>query len=131
MTWDLALALIAAVIVSGLAWFWRYAKPWSRIKHFLGRFWVMLHRGQLVEIEKLRQGMNAQHESQLAKIEELRQDVDALLSVLDHWVTPGAGDRQRQFGYMAEVLTACGKRGISGAGMRVASLIADHEDTWS
>lgn len=54
------------------------------------------------------------HKRQIEEINELRKDVDALLSVLDHWVTPGAGDKQRQFDYMAEVLEARNKRGISG-----------------
>jgi hypothetical protein len=44
----------------------------------------------------------------------LRKDVGALLSLLDHWVTSGAGDKQRQFEYRAEALEARGKRGISG-----------------
>jgi hypothetical protein len=65
------------------------------------------------------------HRKQLEEVAELRRDVDALLCVLDHWVTPGTGDKQRQFEYMAEVLRARGKRGISGADMRVASLIDD------
>lgn len=65
------------------------------------------------------------HRQQLEEMAELRRDVDALLHVLDHWVTLGVGDKQRQFDYMTEVLTARGKRGISGADMRVASLIND------
>jgi hypothetical protein len=44
----------------------------------------------------------------------LRKDVDALLSVLDHWVTSGTGNKQRQFEYTVEALEAHGKRGISG-----------------
>jgi hypothetical protein len=40
---------------------------------------------------------------QLEQIAELWKDVDALLSVLDHWVTSGAGDEQRQFEYMAKI----------------------------
>ena len=55
----------------------------------------------------------------------IRLALSSLLSVLDHWVTPGAGDKPRQFEYMAEVLEARNKRGISGAYMRVASLIDD------
>jgi hypothetical protein len=37
----------------------------------------------------------------------------------------GAGDKQRQFEHMADVLEARGKRGCSGANMRVASLVGD------
>jgi hypothetical protein len=78
--------------------------PWQLLKRGISSAWSVLHRRQLAEIE------------------ELRKDVDALLAVLDHWITPGAGDKQRQFEFMAEVLEARHKRGISGASMQVASL---------
>lgn len=104
-TRDLLFALMAALLVTAGAWLWRRSEPWSHVKRARAWLWNVLHKKQLEEIA------------------ELRQDVDALLSVLDHWVTPGAGDKQRQFEYMAEVLNARGKRGISGADMRVARLI--------
>jgi hypothetical protein len=104
----LLFALIAALLLAAAAWLWRRAEPWQRVRH--ARAWLW----------------NALHKKQLEEIAELRKDVDALLSVLDHWVTPGAGDKQRQFEYMAEVLNERGKRGISGAGMRVARLIDPH-----
>lgn len=103
----LALACVAAVMLAAATWLWTRARLWATTRAVLHRVWVWLHREQLAEIQ------------------ELRQDVDILLSVLDHWVTPGAGDKQRQFQYMAEALAARGKRGCSGASMRVASLIAD------
>jgi hypothetical protein len=87
----------------------RTTRPGIRVKRARGWLWNTLHKKQLEEIT------------------ELRKDVDALLSVLDHWATPGAGDKQRQFEYMADVLKARGKRGISGADMRVASLIDNHD----
>jgi len=102
---DLLFALIAAVLVAVAVWLWRRTQLWQRVKRARKWLWYTLHKRQSEEIA------------------ELRKDVDALLSVLDHWVTPGAGDKQRQFEYMAEVLAARGKRGISGASMRVASLI--------
>ena len=108
-TRDLLFALIAAFLVTAVAWLWRRAQPWQRVKHARGWLW------------------NALHKKQLEEITELRKDVDALLSVLDHWVTPGAGDKQRQFEYMAAVLNARGKRGTSGADMRVAELIDGHD----
>jgi hypothetical protein len=108
-TRDLLFALIAALFVSAAAWLWGRVEPWRRVKH--ARAWLW----------------NALHKKQLEEISELRKDVDALLSVLDHWVTPGAGDKQRQFEYMAEVLKARGKAGISGAGMRVARLIDNND----
>jgi len=106
---DLLFALIAAVVVAVVLWLWGRIQPWPHVKRALTWLWNALHRRQLEEIA------------------ELRKDVDMLLSVLDHWITPGAGDKQRQFEYMAEVLGARGKRGISGASMRVASLI-DNQD---
>lgn len=102
---DLLFAIIAAVPVAAAAWLWRRTQPWQRVKRSWAWLWDTLHKRQIEEIT------------------ELRKDVDALLSVLDHWITPGAGDKQRQFEYMAEVLEARGKRGISGAYTRVASLI--------
>jgi hypothetical protein len=107
-TRDLLFALIAALLVAAIAWVWGRAQPWPHVKRARAWFWNTLHKKQLQEIT------------------ELRKDVDALLSVLDHWVTPGAGDKQRQFEYMAEVLAALGKRGISCADLRVASLIDNH-----
>jgi len=107
-TRDLLLALIAALLVAAAAWLWRRAQPWPRVKRARAWLWATLHKRQHQEID------------------ELRKDVDALLSVLDHWVTPGAGDKQRQFEYMTEVLNARGKKGISGAGMRIASLRGNH-----
>jgi hypothetical protein len=106
---DLLFALIAAVLVAAVVWLWGRTSPWNQLKRARAWLWETLHRSQLEEIS------------------ELRKDVDMLLSVLDHWVTPGAGDKERQFQYMAEVLQARGKRGISGASMRVASLI-DNQD---
>jgi len=106
-TRDLVFAVAAALVVAAAAWLWGRAQPWLRVKRTRAWLWNVLHRKQLEEIA------------------ELRRDVDALLCVLDHWVTPGAGDKQRQFEYMAEVLKARGKRGISGADMRVASLVDD------
>jgi hypothetical protein len=102
-----ALAIIAALALGGVTWLWKRATPWLRTKAVLRRAWLRLNRDQITQIQ------------------ELRQDVDALLNVLDHWVTPGAGDKQRQFEHMAEVLGTRGKRGCSGASMRLASLIAD------
>jgi hypothetical protein len=101
----LVLAIVAALILGGVTWLWRRARPWARAKAAVRRTWLRLHGDQLAEIQ------------------QLRQDVDALLNVLDHWVTPGAGDKQRQFEYVAEVLAARGRRGCSGASMRVAQLI--------
>ena len=108
-TRDLLFAVIAALFVTALAWLWHRGQPWQRVKHAWACLW------------------NALHKKQLEEITELRKDVDALLSVLDHWVTPGAGDKQRQFEYMAEVLKERGKRGICGADMRVARLIDNHD----
>src|SRR5258708_34214263 len=108
-TRDLLFAVIAALFVTSLAWLWHRGQPWQRVEDAWAWLW------------------NALHKQQLEEITELRKDVDALLSVLDHWVTPGAGDKQRQFEYMAQVLKERGKRGISGAGMRVARLIDDHD----
>jgi hypothetical protein len=108
-TQDLLYAVLAALLVTAAAWLWRHAQPWQRVNH--ARAWLW----------------NALHKKQLEEITELRRDVDALLSVLDHWVTPGAGDKQRQFEYMAQVLQERGKQGISGAGMRVARLIDNHD----
>jgi hypothetical protein len=107
---DLLYALMAAVLAAALIWLWGRLQPWKLTKRGWEWLWASLHKSQLQEIA------------------ELRKDVDALLTVLDHWVTPGAGDKQRQFQYMAEVLQTRGKRGISGASMRVASLIdnTDH-----
>src|SRR6266567_7179286 len=101
-TRDLVFAVVAAALVAVAAWIWARAQPWQHVKRTGTRLWETLHKKQLAEIA------------------ELRKDVDVLLSILDHWVTPGAGDKQRQFQYMAEVLAARGKRGISGASMRVA-----------
>lgn len=109
-TRDLLFAVIAALLVTAVAWLWRFTQPLRRIKHFYAWFWNTLHKEQLEEIA------------------ELRKDVDALLSILDHWVTPGAGDKQRQFDYMTEMLNARSKQGISGAGMRVAGLIDSSHD---
>lgn len=106
---DLLFALIAAVFMTAGAWLWAHIQPWQVAKR--GRAWLW----------------DTLHKRQSEQITELRNDVDALLSVLDHWVTPGAGDRQRQFQYMAEMLEARGQRGISGAYMRVASL-TDNQD---
>jgi hypothetical protein len=108
-TQDLLFAVIAALLVTAAAWLWKRAHPWPRVKRVWAWLWSTLHKKQLEEIT------------------ELRRDVDTLLSVLDHWVTPGAGDKQRQFEYMAQALEERGKRGISGAGMRVARLIDDHD----
>jgi hypothetical protein len=91
-TRDLLFALIAALLVTAAAWLWGRTQPWPRVKRAWGWLWNTLHKKQLEEIT------------------ELRKDVDALLSVLDHWATPGAGDKQRQFEYMADVLKARGKR---------------------
>lgn len=102
---DLLFALIAAVLLAAAGWLWGRTHPRQRLTRAWAWLWGTLHKRQIEEIN------------------ELRKDVDALLSVLDHWVTPGAGDKQRQFKYMAEVLEARNKRGISGADMRVASLI--------
>lgn len=102
---DLLFALIAAVLLAAAGWLWGRTHPWQNLARARAWLWGTLHKRQIEEIN------------------ELRKDVDALLSVLDHWVTPGAGDKQRQFEYMAEVLEARNKRGISGAYMRVASLI--------
>jgi len=104
---DLLFALIAAVLLAAAGWLWSRTHPWQHLTRARAWLWGALHKRQIEEIN------------------ELRKDVDALLSVLDHWVTPGAGDKQRQFKYMAEVLEARNKRGISGAYMRVASLIDD------
>lgn len=106
----LMLAVIAAILMTAAAWLWKRAQLWERAKHAQAWVWDTLHKRQSEQIT------------------ELRKDVDALLSVIDHWVTPGAGDKQRQFEYMAEALEArgSGKRGISGAYLRVASLIDDH-----
>ena len=104
---DLLFALIAGVLLAAAGWLWARTRPWQRFKRGWAWLWDTLHKRQIEEIT------------------ELRKDVDALLSVLDHWVTPGAGDKQRQFEYVAEVLEARGKRGISGSYMRVASLIDD------
>ena len=101
---DWLLAFIAALVIAFAAWLWKRVTPWQLVRRAMASAWSLLHRRQLAEIE------------------ELRKDLDALLSVLDHWTTPGAGDKQRQFAYMAEVLEARRKRGISGASMRVASL---------
>jgi hypothetical protein len=106
-TRDLLFALIAALLLAAAGWLWRRAQLRQRVKR--ARAWLW----------------NALHKKQLEEMTELRKDVDALLSVLDHWVTPGAGDKQRQFEYMAEVLKERDKRGISGAGMRVASRLID------
>lgn len=108
-TRDLIFALIAALLITAAAWLLRRTQLWERVKHALTWLWNAVHRKQLEEIA------------------ELRKDVDALLMILDHWVTPGAGDKQRQFEYMAEVLNVRGKRGISAAGMRVAGLIDNHD----
>jgi hypothetical protein len=91
--------------VAVAAWLWKRIEPWKRVQRRRSQFWNYIHK------------------SQLAEIADLRKDVDALLMVIDHWTTPGAGDKQRQFDYMAEILQARGKNGISGAGMRVASLM--------
>lgn len=104
---DLLFALMAAVLLAAAGWLWSRTHPWQHLTHARAWLWSTLHTRQIDEIN------------------ELRKDVDALLSVLDHWVTPGAGDMRRQFEYMAEVLEARNKRGISGAYMRVASLIED------
>jgi hypothetical protein len=104
---DLAFALAAAPAVAAMAWLRQRIRAWVRIKQAGSWVWRAIQRRQLEEIA------------------ELRRDVVALLQVLDHWVTPGAGDKQRQFDYMTEVLAARGKRGISGADMRVARLIHD------
>lgn len=103
----LVLAVIAALIIGCMTWLWRRASPWARTKAVVRWAWLRLNRDQIAEIQ------------------ELRRDVDALLYVLDHWITPGAGDKQRQFEYMAEVLAARGRRGCSGASMRVAELLGD------
>jgi hypothetical protein len=104
---DLLLALIAAVLLAAAGWLWARTHPWQQLTRARAWLWGTLRKKQIEEIN------------------ELRKDVDALLSVLDHWLTPGAGDKQRQFEYMAEVLEARNKRGISGAYMRVARLIDD------
>ena len=106
---DLLFALIAAVLLAIACWLWGRTHPWQRLTRARAWLWGTLHKRQIEEIN------------------ELRRDVDALLSVLDHWVTPGAGDKQRQFEYMAEVLEARNKRGISGSYMRVASLIDNQQ----
>ncbi len=106
---DLLFAAIAALLVTAATWLWRRAQLWQHVKR--SRAWLW----------------NALHKKQLEEITELRKDVDALLCILDHWITPGAGDKQRQFEYMAQALNERGKRGISGADMRVARLI-DHHD---
>jgi hypothetical protein len=111
---DLLFALIAAVLLTVAGWLWSRIHPRQRLARVWAWLWNALHKRQIEEINELRKD-----------ISELQKDVDALLSVLDHWVTPGAGDKQRQFDYMAEVLEARNKRGISGAYMRVASLIDD------
>ncbi len=90
LTVDLVWALVAAMIVTAGGWLWQRARPWRQIKSLCARVWAHLHRQQLAEIA------------------ELREDVNALLMVLDHWTTPGAGDKQRQFEYMAEALRARG-----------------------
>jgi len=104
---DLLFALIAAVLLAAAGWLWGRTRAWQRLMRARAWLWGTLHKRQIEEIA------------------ELRKDVDALLRVLDHWVTPGAGDKQRQFEYMTEVLEARNKRGISEAYMRVASLIDD------
>jgi hypothetical protein len=106
---DLLYAVAAAVLLTAAAWLWKRAQPRLQLKRAWTWFWTSLHRRQLEEIA------------------ELRKDVDALLSVLDHWVTPGAGDKQRQFEFMAQALSDRGKRGISEADMRVARLV-DNRD---
>ena len=108
-TRDLLFAVIAAVLVALAVWLCQRTELWRRFIRAREWFWYTLHKRQLEEIA------------------ELRKDVDMLLSVLDHWVTPGAGDKQRQFEYMAEALAARSKRGNSGASMRVARLI-DSQD---
>lgn len=108
------LAVIAALLVTAVAWLWRRSEAWPHVKRVRAWLWRVLHREQLEQIAGLSE-----------ELAELRADVDMLLSVLDHWVTPGAGDKQRQFEHMEEALAARGKRGISGAGMRVASIIDD------
>jgi hypothetical protein len=110
----LLLALVAAVLLTAAGWLWGRTRSWQRLSRAWTWLWAILHKRQIEEIDELRNEIN-----------ELRKDVDALLSVLDHWVTPGAGDMQRQFGYMAEVLEARNKRGVSEAYMRVASIIDD------
>ena len=65
------LAIIAALVLGGVTWLWKLARPWLRMKALLRRAWFRLSRDQITEIQ------------------ELRKDVDALLNVLDHWVTPG------------------------------------------
>ncbi len=85
---DLVFALIAALVVGTATWLWGRTRPWLRLRRAGAWLWTLHQRKQLEEIA------------------ELRRDVDALLCVLDHWVTPGAGDKQRQFEYMAEVLRA-------------------------
>ena len=106
-TRDLVFALAAALAGAAVARLRQRIRAWLHIKRAGRWFWRTLHRQQLEEIA------------------ELRRDVDTVLHVLDHWVTPGAGDKQRQFDYMTEVLAARGKRGTFGADMRVASLIND------
>lgn len=103
----LLFALISAALLAVAGWLWSRIHPRQRLARIWAWLWSTLHKGQIEEVN------------------ELRKDVDALLSVLDHWVTPGAGDKQRQFDYMAEVLEGRNKRGISEAYMRVASLIDD------
>jgi hypothetical protein len=104
---NLLFALIAAALLTLAGWLWGRAHLWQHLTRARARLWGTLHKSQIEEIN------------------ELRKDVDTLLSVLDHWVTPGAGDKQRQFEYIAEVLEVLGKKGISGAYMRVACLIDD------
>jgi hypothetical protein len=106
---DLLYALAAAVLLSSTVWLWKRWQLQLQLTRAWASYWTRLHRRQLEEIG------------------ELRKDVDALLSVLDHWVTPGAGDKQRQFEFMVQVLNERAKRGISGADMRVARLV-DNRD---
>lgn len=106
---DLLYAVAAALLLSAAAWLWKRAQPRLQLRRAWTWFWTSLHRRQLEEIS------------------ELRKDVDGLLSVLDHWVTPGAGDKQRQFEFMAQVLNDRAKRGISGADTRVARLIGNRD----
>jgi hypothetical protein len=70
-------AVAAALLLTAAAWLWKRAQPQLQVRRAWTWFWTCLHRRRLEEIG------------------ELRKDVDALLSVLDHWVTPGAGDKQR------------------------------------